>query len=371
MQRTLICSLILLAAASAPAFAAERWINPLFKPLEMERRGFTTPILKLDNGGLITVDGNAVIISRDNGRTWPERRTIYAGPGADKPGAGIPSGSGQFFRTADGVLVLVYRDARVLNWDKDKGEAMEGSRGDVWSIRSLDGGKTWIDRHKIFEGICGHPPINLIQTRNGNLVVPVQYYVNNPGRNVIKTYVSADRGKSWRSGNTIDLGGHGHHDGAFEPTMVELRDGRVWMLIRTNWDHFWEAFSEDSGLTWRTIRPSRIEASTSPGYLVRLASGRLALLFNALYPEGQNTFERRAGQYSNVPASWHREEVSITLSEDDGQTWSRPVIIAREKGTWLSYAYLFEREPGLFWIFTGQGKVQVIGLEKDLVWWKQ
>lgn len=358
-------------AAALPALAADRWINPLFTPLEMNRRGFTTPILKLDGGALMTVDGNAVVTSRDNGKTWPERRVIYEGPGSENPGPGIPSGSGQFFRTRDGVLVLVYRDARILNWDKETGEAKEGSRSDVWSIRSLDGGKTWVDRQKIYEGICGHPPINLLQTRNGNLVVPVQYYLPNPGRNAIKTYVSADNGKTWRNGNTIDLGGHGHHDGAFEPTMVELKDGRVWMLIRTNWDRFWEAFSEDSGLHWRTIRPSAIEASTSPGYLMRLASGRLLLVWNRLYPEGEYTFERRAGLYSDVPASWHREEVSVSLSEDDGKTWSRPVIAAREKKTWLSYAYVFEREPGLLWLFTGQGKVQVSFREKDLVWWKE
>jgi len=368
-MRLLLASFALATVISAAG--AERWINPLFRPLEIERTGFTTPILKLDGGALITVADNSVIVSRDNGRSWPERRTIYDGPGSEKPVPGIPSGSGQFFRTADGVLVLVYRDARVLNWDNERGEAKEGSRGDVWSIRSLDGGTTWIDRHKIFEGICGHPPISLIQTRSGNLVVPVQYYVPNPGRNVIKTYVSADNGKTWRSGNTIDLGGHGHHDGAFEPTMVELRDGRVWMLIRTNWDRFWEAFSGDSGLSWRTIRPSKIEASTSPGYLARLASGRLALIWNQLYPEDRHEVQRRGWPFSNVVANWHREEVSIALSEDEGQTWSRPVIIAREKGTWLSYAYLFEREPGLLWIFTGQGKVQVSVLEKDLVWWKQ
>jgi hypothetical protein len=368
MRLTLAACLVSLAV-SAPA--ADRWINPAFKTLEMERARHTAPILHLEDGGLMTVDGNALLISRDNGKSWPERRVIYDAPGADKPGPGIPSGSGQFFRTASGALVLVYRDNRVLNWDKEKGESLEGSRADVWSIRSLDGGKTWIDRHRIYEGICGHPPINLIQTRNGILVVPVQYYVSNPGRNVIKTYVSADDGKSWRSGNTIDLGGHGHHDGAFEPTLVELRDGRVWMLIRTNWDRYWEAFSEDSGLTWRTIRPSRIEASTSPAYLARLASGRLALIWNQLYPEDRHDVQRRGWPYSNVVANWHREEISIALSEDDGLTWSRPVIFAREKGTWLSYPYLFEREPGLLWIFTGQGKVQVSILEKDLVWWKK
>ena len=49
------------------------------------------------------------------------------------------------------------------------------------------------------------------------------------------------------------------------------------MLIRTNWDRmrgpFWEAFSEDKGRSWRTIRPSNIDMSSTPGYITRLASG--------------------------------------------------------------------------------------------------
>ena len=72
--------------------------------------------------------------------------------------------------------------------------------------------------------------------------------------------------------NIIDLGGHGHHDGAMEPTMVELSDGRLWMLIRTNLDRFWSAFSSDQGLSWRVIRPSDIDTSSAPAAMARLAS---------------------------------------------------------------------------------------------------
>jgi hypothetical protein len=351
--------------------ADDLWVNPLFKPLAVDRRGFGTSLLALEGGRLMTVDGNAVIISSDDGRTWPESRTIYNGPDADKPGRGIPSSNGQLFKTAAGVLVLVWRDTGILNWDFEAGEPGPHSRGDVWSIRSLDGGQTWIDRQVVFEGTYGHPPINMIQTRSGRLIVPVQYYVRKPGRLVVCTYASSDNGKTWRPSNVIDLGGHGDHDGAFEPVLVELKDGRIWALIRTSWDRFWEAFSEDSGLSWRVIRPSSIEASSSPAYITRLASGRLVLVWNRLYPEGQNTYERQSGHFSSVPASWHREELSIAFSEDEGQTWSAPAIIARRKHGWIAYPYVFERAPGLLWIFTGSGELKVSVRETDLVWWKK
>ena len=47
------------------------------------------------------------------------------------------------------------------------------------------------------------------------------------------------------------------------------------MLIRTNYDQFWTAYSSDKGRIWRDIRPSGIEASSAPGFLLRLKSGRL------------------------------------------------------------------------------------------------
>ncbi len=92
------------------------------------------------------------------------------------------------------------------------------------------------------------------------------------------------------------------------------------MLLRTNWDRFWEAYSTDEGRSWRTVRPSDIEASTAPGCLLRLASGRIMLLYNQLYPRGKNTYFRSAGQASETPASRHRQKLSVTFSEDDGQT---------------------------------------------------
>jgi hypothetical protein len=44
------------------------------------------------------------------------------------------------------------------------------------------------------------------------------------------------------------------------------------------------------------------------------------LLYNQLYPRGKNTYFRSAGQASETPASRHRQKLSVTFSEDDGQT---------------------------------------------------
>ena len=344
-----------------------RWIDPRFKALSIDKTG---SFIKLSDGRLMAVEGNATYITTDHGKSWSEPRTIY-----DAPGPGVPKKSGEaLFRTADGVIILIWIDDVLPDWDSVNVEPGKDNQADVWAIRSLDEGVSWVDRQRIFEGICGHLPSKIIQTKSGRIVAPVQFYMRNPGRNVLCTYSSTDNGVTWKRSNIIDLGGHGHHDGALEPTLVELKDGRLWMLIRTNWDRFWDAYSDDGGLSWRVIRPSNIDASTSPGYLSRLASGRLALLWNRLYPEGQDSYPRRditdhryGRQLGEVPAIWHREELSMAFSADEGATWTKPFVVAREKGASLSYAYLFEPEPGLLWIFARMGDLQVSAREADLV----
>ena len=362
------CTLLFAGLVCAASLNATPEIRVPFSALDIKKPGAAcSSIVQLADGAFLTIDGNATVVSRDQGARWNERHPIVADLSADaKRADGVPGGVVMLVRTSDNVLTAVWRDERALDWDNKTAELGKNAKGDVWSIRSIDGGRTWIDRQKIFSGICGHPPVNLLQLRSGRLVVPIQYYVRDPGRNVIKTCVSDDAGHTWRSGNTIDLGGRGHHDGAFEPSLVELRDGRVWMVIRTNWDRYWDAFSDD-GLNWRTIRPGAIEASSSPPYITRLASGRLILFWNRLYPEGQHSYERRGEPYSEVAGSWHREELSVALSDDEGTTWTAPRIVAREEKKWLSYSYVFEPKPGLIWLFSGQGKFSAQVHEADLI----
>lgn len=363
-QMLVLGAVLLAVTAGETAPGADRWINPIVKPLAMDKRG---PFVRLNDGSLLIVERNSTMTTNDDGKTWSQPRRIYDKADPTAEGPGIPSNAAMLLKTRNGVLILVWMDKRFLNWDEKTGEPGEGAFGYFWAIRSLDEGKTWVDRQMIVNGIGGHQPRNILQTRSGRVIVPVQFYLRKPGRNAIATYSSDDDGKTWNSSNIIDLGGHGHHDGAFEPVLQELKDGRLWMLIRTNWDRFWEAYSEDEGLWWRIIQPSKIESSSSPGHIARLASGRLVLVWNRLYPEGQDTFPRRSGPYSIAKASWHREELSIALSDDDGKNWSKPVVLARQKDTWLAYPYVFERMPGLLWITTGQGNLRLSVREANLL----
>jgi len=205
---------------------------------------------------------------------------------------------------------------------------------------------------------------------------------HNPGRHTVVTYTTKDDGKSWIRSNIVDMGGSGNHGGAMESTLEQLKDGRLWMLLRTNLGYFWETFSEDNGLTWSSSRPTKIDASSSPGALKRLADGRLLLVWNRCFPEGKDAYILLGGDnnLSEVPVSWHREELSMMFSEDEGKSWSKPIIIAKnhlqakytlanawDSKKWLSYPLVFEANPGELWITTGHGGLKIKVNEKDFL----
>jgi len=350
VKNAIVASLVVvagLAIANGSAAAEEdRWVHPLCQPIPVDRNG---PFVAMPDGGLMTVDAKGLRSSQDEGKTWSEPLPICQGINPDEPA------SFYLLRAKSGALVLVYLDftGYKFAWDDAAGEPKPECMLELWAIRSLDGGKTWIDRQRLLDGYNANF-FGLIQTAAGKIVVVAEHLVSKPGRWVVCSFMSENDGQTWKQSNLIDLGGHGHHDGATEPMVAELSDGRLLMLIRTNLDRFWEAFSDDGGRYWRTIRPSSIDASTSPGHLVRLSSGRLVLVWNRLNPSGGTAAKGGPGVASEVPASWYRGELSIAFSDDDGKNWTKPMILARAKNG-LSYPYVFERRNGELWFFAGFG----------------
>ena len=193
----------------------------------------------------------------------------------------------------------------------------------------------------------------MIQTSRGQIVAPMQTMLDR-NRHVTLTCVSADDGKTWQRGNIIDLGGRGDHDGAMEATVAELSNGRLLMLIRTNLDRFWEAYSDDGGRYWREIRPSpdrRLQFARLPDSSGQRPAG--AGLESTVSRREEAASCRAAAPIArNGQASWQREELSLAFSEDDAKTWTKPVVIARQPGGGLSYPFVFERRPGELWIIT-------------------
>lgn len=317
------------------------------------------PFVHGDNGTIVGVDkDDHAIFSSDGGQTW-ERTPLFPDEAAHK--ATSVTDERALLRTRDGTLILAFMNNREKNWTwKNELFDAPGAILPNCVMRSTDGGKTWTDLQTVHDDYTGAIR-DMIQTRDGRVIFTSMKLQHDPGRHAVLTYSSDDEGQTWKASNLIDLGGQGHHGGVTEPTVCELNDGRVWMLIRTNWGEFWSAFSYDGGRYWRTVQPSGIAASSAPALIKRLESGRLILLWNRPFPEGQTSYPLRGGDglWSEVPVSNHRGELSMAFSEDDGQSWTAPVVIARQPDKWLSYPYLFEKSPGTLWITTMQGDLRI------------
>lgn len=313
-------------------------------------------LVPLEDGRLLWLtseNGGTVRLSTDDGATWEQIATMYDGEGPGRPTQDLECGNA--IRTPSGVIIYFYRDFenKRWKWDDATGEAIEASL-DVWAIRSVDGGLTWTDRQRIYEGWCGAIE-DMIVTRDGAVVVPIECLLHNPGRHGTYTVRSTDDGVTWQPSNLIDLGGRGHHDGAMEATLTELADGRLMMLLRTTLDRLWRAWSYDGGRTWRQIEPTDIPASNAPAFVLRLASGRLVLVWNPLSP-GREMRPLTELAWDGPPASagsevnsdgW-RDSLLIAVSEDEGATWGEPRVLA--EGPRLCYPQVLERRPGELWI---------------------
>ncbi len=315
------------------------------------------PFVKLGDGSVLAADRTGVLASSDEGRSWQARR-LFADP---KKYECRPERA--MLRARDGTILLAFLNQKEMafRWDQAKGGPQPGCRLPVYVVRSTDEGRTWLAPQRIQDDYCGALR-TMIQLRSGRIVLGSQKAAAEPGRHVSFTWLSDDEGVTWKRSNILDLGeygGYGDHGGGIEPTFAELGGGRLWMLLRTERGRFSEAFSNDGGLTWEDVRPSKIAASGSPGQLQRLQSGRLVLLWNRFIDA-----EKRTGR---------REQISLAFSEDDGKTWTDPVVLAydakkpggRASQHRLSYPYVLEHVPGELWVTTMQGPLRIKLLEDD------
>ncbi len=349
------------AFAAEPGSSLERWIHPAATSPSLHLPGVfdQQSMVVFPDGRLMTVhpDGNAIVESTDAGRSWSKPRPIRT-----EPAPVVPT-RGPLIRTRSGVLILLFRTPTGIDdrWDETRRDWKPTYRSDLWVTRSSDDGVTWGEPERQFAGVGGNihrygTIVSSIQTRSGHVVAPVQVALQEPGRWGMYVFVSANDGQTWSRSNLIDLGGNGHHDGAIEATLAELSDARIMMLIRTGLERFWEAYSDDNGYHWREMRPSQLDASAAPGYLKRLASGRLVLVWNRLSREGAAIPPRTASSaaYFHGVRS-QRTELALSYSDDDAKSWASPVVIARQPKGSICYPFILEPQAGEMWIWTRYG----------------
>jgi hypothetical protein len=150
--------------------------------------------------------------------------------------------------------------------------------------------------------------------------------------------------------------------GAVEPVTIELEDGRLWMLIRTNKGHLFETYSIDRGEHWLPPVRSAFVSSDSPAGLLRLVDGRIVLFTNACQ------------RYDNPRsyANGGREVLHAAISGPSRSVWQgfREVMVSRtlppnqrgDRGA--AYPSAVETPSGKILLVSGQGEdVQIASFD--------
>ncbi|MGC3972710.1 MAG: sialidase family protein [Pirellulales bacterium] len=295
------------------------------------------------------------LTSTDQGRTWSEPQKEFAVSG----------------ETAHAIQVLLDRrgELQVYWLGIRRGGRKLGVDYflDLWQATTRDGTKTWNEPRRVYEGAIGALR-GIVQTRTGRIVIP--FSTAHPERKAgppigyfYTTAVYSDNdGQTWQiSPSQLTApcieGYNGGNYGAVEPTIVERKDGTLWMLIRTQTGRMYEAFSAD-GHEWSEAKPTTLYGSNSPAMLRRLDDGRLLVCWNnaqvAPRHEGQ-------GVYSG------RDALHAAISDDDGQTWrgyrevyrdptrhGQGVELRNDRGT--AYPDAVQTTDGTIVLVTGQGE---------------
>lgn len=135
--------------------------------------------------------------------------------------------------------------------------------------------------------------------------------------------ISTDEGRTWKLHGAVKA-----PHWALENMIVELKDGRLWMLIRAGGGFLWESYSTDKGRTWSEGQATTIPSPGSRFFIRRLASGHLLLV---------NHYQFKG-----------RSHLTARLSTDDGKTWNEGLLLDERSG--VSYPDGVEDADGLIWI---------------------
>lgn len=351
-------ALALVFAFSLPAKAATAAepapvLHPKGTALPFSHQG---PFVTTASGSILAFDSQNALHSPDEGLTWTTT-PLFKDPKKYKT-----SNERALLRTRDGVVIAGWMNLAEIHslpgfkWGGPK-EEFDAYILPTYVCRSLDDGQTWEEPIKLNTPWCGciH---SMIETKSGRIVLVGQEIIPE-WRHATVMFVSDDKGKTWQRSNVLDIGqGRHDHAGSCEATVVELKDGSLYELLRTETGYLYEATSSNGGLRWENFKQSNIKSVTCCAQMMRLMDGRIALLWNA--PPRHKP---------DSPSS--RQELSIALSADDAHSWSAPIVVAAsyEPRGRASYPYLYERHPGELWITTMQGglrmKINAADLSKE------
>jgi predicted neuraminidase len=293
-------------------------------------------VARLGNGQLLAVWGARGkdrkpgmvygAFSKDDARTWSAPQLLFSD--AEKT-YGDPN------ILVDGNRVFVF--ATLVNSPNkiDKSWTM--------MIRSEDNGATWskISELVIPRQYTPGKQHNGIVLRDGTYMLGISWdkwpetgmAARTEGEmNLVSGVLLSKDGRKWTLHGAIHTYVEkitpGGTNGLCEPSIVELDNGEVLMILRSGDSYHYESRSRDGGLTWSPPVRSPLPGHNTPTALWRLSQSP-----------------------NDIVAVWNsspltRYPLSTALSADGGKTWSSPKIIARTEGLQVSYPGLTQATDG-------------------------
>jgi len=256
--------------------------------------------------------------SSDGGKTWTKDDVVIL-----EQTGGFNDMSVSLLRLKNGSIALFY--------------AHKNSMLDCRPVMriSTDEGKTWGKGIECITDEVGYYVLNndrVIQLKDGRLIMAVAlhnlpHYEKPNWNGHIMCYISDDSGATWRRSKSV-LAPVDERDRrliAQEPGLVELRDGRLMMFIRSNAGSQLISYSSDNGETWSGAQRSNIISPVSPATIERIPeTGDLLLAWN----NHDQVDDQHKGK---------RTPFTVAISKDDGKTWSSIKTLEDDPNGWYCY----------------------------------
>ena len=245
-----------------------------------------------DTGGDFSPCNLVAATSRDDGRTWVEKRTLIKG----EPG-GLNVMPASILRLDNGEIMLQYHR---LHSQDQRSAFVQFSRdeGSTWSAPVRIWGP--VEEYNIFAANSV-----AIQMSSGRVLVPVTL-ASGRTRGWASTFWSDDRGRTWkRSDARVEL----PMRGAMEATVAERPDRTLLMVMRTQLGSIFAAESAD-GIRWSMSRTLGIAAPEARPLIARIPhSNEMLLVWN------DSQYDPRHHHFGV------RTPIRVAISRDGGRTW--------------------------------------------------
>ena len=324
MKFWVVVAVLILASHLFAADPVQR--NVLLPPAKDNPRNSEAAMIDLTDGRIMLVysrftggggdhakAGLAARFSSDGGATWTAEE-VHVTSGDE---GGMNTMSPSLLRMKDGSIGLFYLRKNDLTDCR------------VFLRRSHDEGKTWGEAKVCTEPV-GYYVMNndrVVRLARGRILLPVALHATPEKPKFerhakIACFDSDDDGVTWSRGENVPGGGTHALE---EPGVVELKDGRVMLWVRTDAGKQFVSHSSDGGRTWAKFQASNIVSPRSPASIERIPStGDLLLVWN------------NNGDVS-TKTQGERTPFNVAVSRDDGATWENVKTLENDPDGWYCY----------------------------------